>query len=221
MAEPLKPLGNLPPVPLPLETTPEPEDMQPVMDEIEQLLQAEYVKAAELRQQFNAPAPRPRVPANPEDAQLRLQLAQQTKMINTMIERINLLTVPAAKPEPILPPVVDGPDKVATAFASLQIPFLLGERAERPQYETYFEMPRMGTMAARYHAVVAGQDCLALIYDTRFADGFQYLPPNLGEEQITVSVPKLKETYVCSSLGLHWSIGCLDVVILICHKGEV
>jgi len=98
-----------------------------------------------------------------------------------------------------------------------QIDFLT-PKPQRPQYETYFEMQKMGTMAARYHAVVPGQDCLALVYDTRFEDGFQYLPPNLGQEKITVSVPKLSSTpFNCSSLGLHWSIGCLDVIILIKH----
>lgn len=95
------------------------------------------------------------------------------------------------------------------------IPFLTA-KPQKPQYEAYFEMEKMGTMAARYHAVVSGQDCLALVYDTRFEDGFQYLPPNLGEESINVSVPKLNNAvFSCSSLGLHWTLGCLDVVVLI------
>lgn len=107
--------------------------------------------------------------------------------------------------------------KENTVTVDTQIEFLT-PKPQRPQYETYFEMQKMGTMAARYHAVVPGQDCLALIYDTRFEDGFQYLPPNLGQEKITVSVPKLSGTpFNCSSLGLHWSIGCLDVIILIKH----
>jgi hypothetical protein len=101
------------------------------------------------------------------------------------------------------------------------IPFLAGDKPQRPQYETYFEMSKMGTMAARYHSVIEGSDCLALIYDTRFEDGFQYLPPSLGEERITVSIPKLDNAvYTCSSLGLHWTLGCMDVVILIKHEEE-
>jgi len=213
MSEPLKPLGNLPTVP----SRPEPADTTP-SEEIARLLQQEHDNARIQQQKFRTEAPRAAMPPHPDELQLRLQLAQQTNMINAMVERINLLTPPEPKVEL---PVVDPAVPIAAAFASLQIPFMTGERAERPQFETYFEMPRMGTMAARYHAVVAGQDCLALVYDTRFADGFQYLPPNLGEELITVSVPKLKETYSCSSLGLHWSIGCLDIVILIRHKGDV
>jgi hypothetical protein len=63
---------------------------------------------------------------------------------------------------------------------------------------------------------------MALVYDTRFEDGFQYLPPNLGAEEVQVSVPKLGDAvYTCTSLGLHWTLGCLDIVILIKINKEV
>ena len=158
------------------------------------------------------------------DFQVQQQLMQQTNLINVLIERINILsTRPVIQESKQESKEVVQPEQVNTvaeAFAGLQIPFITSEKAVRPEYETYFEMSKMGTMAARYHAVVAGQSCLALIYDTRFVDGFQYLPPSLGEERITVSIPKLKQIYSCSSLGLHWSLGCLDVVIMILHKGD-
>lgn len=152
-----------------------------------------------------------------ELAQLRAgfnQLVEATnqliKLATTKEHKVKAAVQPAVeiKPEPEPEPV--------NPFAGLLIPFLIGDKAQRPQYETYFEMTKMGTMAARYHAVVEGQDCLALVYDTRFEDGFQYLPPNLGEERIKISVPKLgSKSYTCSSLGLHWTIGCLDIIILI------
>jgi hypothetical protein len=223
--EPLKPLSSLPPVSVVQEI----ESPESISLQIDTLLQEEFNKASALRQQFNNPtAPVQPQPSSPslEAQQLRLQVAQQTAMINSMVSRLNMLTdkavVPETKPvEPVTPPV-DVDAILSKAFQGLQIPFFNSDKPERPQYETYFEMAKMGTMAARYHAVILGQDCLALVYDTRFADGFQYLPPNLGEELITVSVPKLKEANcVCSSLGLHWTLGCLDVVILIRHKGEV
>lgn len=163
---------------------------------------------------------------------MRQQMMQQATLIDALIDRVNILSSrPVAGETPAISLSETVTEEVLletqpavspqSVFASLQIPFLCGEKATRPEYETYFEMSKMGTMAARYHAVVRGQSCLALVYDTRFVDGFQYLPPNLREEQITVSIPKLKETYNCSSLGLHWSLGCLDVVILILHdKGE-
>lgn len=197
---------------------------QPQVLEVDRLLAEQAKKAAELKAQyFSTPVAPPQVTwepsvyADPRSNPMQQQMAQQASLINALIERVNQLSTPVV--EKRAEPVVEETPKV-NEFASLQIPFLSGEKAVRPEYETYFEMSKMGTMAARYHAVVAGQSCLALVYDTRFVDGFQYLPPNLGEERIVVSIPKLKQTYTCSSLGLHWSLGCLDVVILILHKGD-
>jgi len=141
------------------------------------------------------------------------QLSDQTNLLNALVGRVNRLSAASAENKEM-------PDSIQTAFSKLQIPFFSGVKPERPQYEVYFEMAKLGTISARYHAVIAGDACVALVYDTRFEDGFQYLPPNLGEEQIMVSVPKTKETYSCSSLGLHWSLGCLDVVILIRYKED-
>jgi hypothetical protein len=211
--EKLIPLQPLPAIPM-LE--------QPQVLEVDRLLAEQAKKAAELKAQYFTPPVAPPQPAwepsayaDPRNNPMQQQLVQQTNLINALIERVNQLSTPVVEKAPVL----EEAPKV-NEFASLQIPFLSGEKAVRPEYETYFEMTKMGTMAARYHAVVAGQSCLALVYDTRFVDGFQYLPPNLGEERIVVSVPKLKQTYTCSSLGLHWSLGCLDVVILILHKGD-
>lgn len=215
VTEPIKPLETLAPIqPLPAlaqETAP-PVDAAAL--EVERLLAEQAQKAAELKRQYFAPTV-----VDP----MQQQIVQQATLINTLIERVNLLSARPPEPKDNKPdnkPEQDPGIAVAETFASLQIPFLSGDKAARPEYETYFEMSKMGTMAARYHAVVPGQSCLALIYDTRFVDGFQYLPPSLGEERIKVSVPKLKQTYSCSSLGLHWSLGCLDVVILILHNGD-
>ena len=163
------------------------------------------------------PAPQPQDNAVSDSymlQQLMAGMAQQRETINGLIA---LQTEKAAVVEDVVdeePAAEKEPE-----YAVPGIPFLEGDKPQRPNYEIYFEMPKMGTMAARYHAVVEGNDCLALIYDTRFEDGFQYLPPSLGEEQISVSVPKLSKTpYTCSSLGLHWTLGCMDVVILIKHS---
>lgn len=143
----------------------------------------------------------------PSFASLLKQLNQQGAAIKALL----------AKETPVTTEKTERKPAVADTKVETNIEFLT-DKPQRPQFEAYFEMEKMGTMAARYHAVVPGQDCLALIYDTRFEDGFQYLPPNLGQEKITVSVPKLSNnSYICSSLGLHWSLGCLDVVILIKH----
>lgn len=222
VAETLKPLPSLPalnPVPAnPLPSTPAtgPADLS---GEIEKLLANEAAKSNQARAQLLSP---------PNQDILQSMALQQNVLLNALVERVNQLTAdrvapaaPKVEPEKKAEIVIDNPQPdLQSMLDSLQIPFFKGPTASRPQYETYFEMAKMGTMAARYHAVIAGQDCLALVYDTRFEDGFQYLPPNLGDEKIAVSVPKLKASYTCSSLGLHWTLGCLDVVILIRHEGE-
>jgi hypothetical protein len=147
------------------------------------------------------------------------QMTQQRDAINALISAQTTKSVPAEKTAVVEDKVEEAPEAAAVFLHN--IPFLAGDKPQRPQYETYFEMSKMGTMAARYHSVIEGSDCLALIYDTRFEDGFQYLPPSLGEERITVSIPKLDNAvYTCSSLGLHWTLGCMDVVILIKHEEE-
>jgi hypothetical protein len=160
------------------------------------------------------------------DPQILAMLDRQSEALNQVISVVNTLSTShqdkktfakeaeeAVSSTPTNAEFEEPPKRQPT-----NIPFLDADKPGRPKYETYFEMSKMGTMAARYHAVVEGKDCLGLIYDTRFEDGFQYLPPNLGEERITITVPELgNKAYTCSSLGLNWSIGCLDVVILIKH----
>lgn len=157
----------------------------------------------------------------PELTELRQHMAAQGQAINSLVAAVNHMNEKSMEP-----PVEQAPEPedkapepeldLISGLASLKIEFLSEGGPQRPKYETYFEMPKMGTMSARYHAVIAGKDCLALIYDTRFEDGFQYLPPTLGEDEITVSVPNLEDAvYTCSSLGLHWTLGCLDIIILI------
>jgi hypothetical protein len=170
---------------------------------------------------FEPPRSEPSVSpeANLQMVQMFQQMTQQRDAINALISAQTTKSVPAEKTAVVEDKVEEAPEAAAVFLHN--IPFLAGDKPQRPQYETYFEMSKMGTMAARYHSVIEGSDCLALIYDTRFEDGFQYLPPSLGEERITVSIPKLDNAvYTCSSLGLHWTLGCMDVVILIKHEEE-
>lgn len=227
VAEPLKPLDALPALnPLPA-ITPladnEPKltsnGVDPILltREIEKFLYDDVAKTTAIRERLLSQVP---VSAPVVETKTQIDDIRRDSVINALVARVNQLTTTQAAVLPAAEKETPKPDAVAAMFDVLQIPFFTGPAATRPQYETYFEMSKMGTMAARYHAVISGQDCLALIYDTRFEDGFQYLPPNLGDEIITVSVPKQKASYKCSSLGLHWTLGCLDVVILIKHEGE-
>lgn len=106
---------------------------------------------------------------------------------------------------------------VIMGFETLEMKFINGPIPTKAKKEVYFQMPGMGTMSARYHEVVDGGSSVALVYDTRFEDGNQYLPPDMGEQQMRVSVPKLKKEWLCSSLGIHFNVGVLDIVVLIKH----
>ena len=111
-------------------------------------------------------------------------------------------------------------DKVISGFETLEMGFINGPLPTKPKKEVYFEMPNMGTMAARYHDIQDGGNCLALIYDTRYEDGYQFMPPALGDAKIIMTVPRENKTYSCSSVGIHFSCGVLDVVVLFKHTQE-
>lgn len=245
MPEPIKPITSLPNIGQPkhhkLPSEAEMEAKAAAFDTegaIEKLLAEERAKADLLKEKQRAWAamahdsgetPAHLQQSNAEMGEMRASLNKQGEAINALIgvlhqmeEKLIQPPVKEASPsrEEVLETTKAEEVEHIDQFASLKVEFLTEGKLQRPKYETYFEMSKMGTMSARYHAVVVGQYCLALVYDTRFEDGFQYLPPNLGEEKITVSVPKLgNDVYTCSSLGLHWSMGCLDIVILIKHDG--
>lgn len=118
-------------------------------------------------------------------------------------------------------------DGVVMGFETLNMKFLKGPIAEKPKREVFFTMPGMGAMSTRYHAVQTNEDCVALVYDTRYEDGTQFLPPNLGEKKIEVAVTKVSrqgkravERHICSSMGIHFNIGVLDIIVLIKHHEE-
>jgi hypothetical protein len=104
---------------------------------------------------------------------------------------------------------------VVTGFETLNMKFINGPLAQKPKQEVVFQIPGVGTTSCRFHAVVEGGGCVALIYDTRFEDGVQFLPPDMGEAQIRVSLPRHEKSWTCSSLGIQFSVGVLDIVVLV------
>ncbi len=115
---------------------------------------------------------------------------------------------------------------VVMGFETLDMPFVKGPLPERPKREVFFTLGDLGAMGARYHAVQATTDCVALVYDTRYVDGQQFLPPNLGSRRIEVAINRVKkgkrvvERHICSSLGIHFAVGVLDIIVLIKHSEE-
>jgi len=159
------------------------------------------------------------------------QLAAQTEVLSQLVGHLSGL-----QPSPTAPvPEVDVQtvsqvakeaqdeevrDKLIYGFETLEMPFVTGPLAVKPKKEVYFEMPNMGTMAARYHEIQDGGTCLALIYDTRYEDGYQFMPPSLGDVRIKMTIPRENKVYDCSSLGIHFNCGVLDIVVLFKHTQE-
>ncbi len=178
-------------------------------------------------------------PAVDTTSDLSQQLANQTEVLSQMagvLANMHSSTQPAS-------PVVSGPietfapvqtisqvkeevhdeevrDKVISGFETLEMSFVNGPLPVKPKKEVYFEMPNMGTMAARYHEIQDGGTCLALIYDTRYEDGYQFMPPALGDVKIKMTVPRENKIYHCSSVGIHFNCGVLDIVVLFKHTQD-
>lgn len=109
-------------------------------------------------------------------------------------------------------------DAVITGFETLRIPFITGPLPLKANRQVFFEFPDMGRTSARYHDIIENEHCIALVYDTRYEDGTQYLPPDMGEKQLTLHVPHLKKTYVVSSMGFVFNNGVLDYLVLVKHS---
>jgi hypothetical protein len=180
-----------------------------------------------------APVRRQAVREEPVGSDVARQLASQTEVLSQLAGALTALQAPAHDPEPlpedkpqtisqVKQEIIDEKirDKVISGFETLEMEFINGPLPTKPKKEVYFEMPNMGTMAARYHDVQDGGTCLALIYDTRYEDGYQFMPPALGDTKITMTVPRENKTYSCSSVGIHFSVGVLDIVVLFKHSQE-
>jgi hypothetical protein len=173
--------------------------------------------------------------ANDVSTGLSQQLAMQTEVLSQMVGVLaNLRSPPSSSEAPAdagLPVQTvsqvqdevheeEVRDKVISGFETLEMSFVNGPLPVKPKKEVYFEMPNMGTMAARYHEIQDGGTCLALIYDTRYEDGYQFMPPALGDVRIKMTVPREEKTYYCSSVGIHFNCGVLDIVVLFKHTQD-
>jgi hypothetical protein len=74
---------------------------------------------------------------------------------------------------------------VETDFSQLGIPGL-SSNVKKPEFKVEFGLGEMGKMQARYHWVGVHNDCVFLIYDTRFEYGMLFEPPVLGPDRSIV-----------------------------------
>jgi hypothetical protein len=103
---------------------------------------------------------------------------------------------------------------IITGFETLECPWLTGPLANKPKCKVVFEIPGGGQMLAHYHGVVEAENCVSLVYDTRYEEGQQYLPPILPEHTITLRVPHLKKSFRVRSMGIQYPVGVIDHVVL-------
>lgn len=104
-------------------------------------------------------------------------------------------------------------------FETLKMPFVRGPHPEKAEEQVVFTLPEgMGSMACRYHGVVEGKDCLALIYDTRYAEGNQWAPPDLGDKKMQLHCHSMNKSFTISSMGFQFQLGVFDVIVLITHE---
>ena len=117
-------------------------------------------------------------------------------------------------------------DGLVMGFETLEMPFVTGPLPTKPKKRVWFTLPDGGTFEARYHDICEGKGCIALVYDTRYEDGIQFAPPDLGDKVIELRIPGNKKRkqpdkiYQCSSMGFHYNVGTLEHVVLVRHLDE-
>jgi hypothetical protein len=107
---------------------------------------------------------------------------------------------------------------IVAGFETLEIPFVNGPIPVKALRNVVFQFPQLGSQSAMYHDVIVAKDCVALVYDTRYEDGQQYIPPDMSDAQILLHVPHLNKTFQVSSMGLLFNCGTLDFTVLVLHE---
>lgn len=110
------------------------------------------------------------------------------------------------------------PERLIAGFETLGIRWLTGPVPSKAKQKVVFKIPNGGTHQTRYHDVVVTDSNVILIYDTRYEDGQQFLPPELGEDvAITLELPSTKDpkSFVVHALGQNFTFGVFDFVVLV------
>lgn len=122
--------------------------------------------------------------------------------------------------------VRDAPEAVITGFETLNLSWLNGPLPGKPRRKVFFDIPGGGTHSAMYHdIIVTDVGDVVLVYDTRYEEGTQFLPPTLGPEiaiSLSIQAPKKTESIVkqVCSLGLNFQFGVFDMIVLVKKPGE-
>lgn len=110
------------------------------------------------------------------------------------------------------------PTRIIAGFETLEMDFVSGPAPEKPRHKVFFEFSR-GKLSAMFHSVIVNDAVVALIYDTRY-EGSQFVPPESGESEPIMLYVNQKDVYRVNSMGLNFSCGVLDVIVLVRNEGE-
>lgn len=150
-------------------------------------------------------------------------LANQQRSLNDYAAPVKQQNaVPSAKAVPVAPPsaaqvLFDDVGNTSDNVLSLLGLDFLATVPTKPRCRVLFDLGIAGHMSAYYHAVVQRGYCLALVFDSRY-EGTQYLPPSL-DQPIRVTVNS-GEAYVAHCRDLSFTLGCMDIIVLIVEEPE-
>lgn len=114
------------------------------------------------------------------------------------------------------------PERVVAGFETLKIAFIDGPLGAKPKHTVYFDLGPGGKLSAKFHDVIDAENAIVLVFDRRYEDGTQYIPPENPDMPITIgfAASKLKsdkqdKTYQVRSVGLTFQEGVLDYILLV------
>lgn len=162
----------------------------------------------------------------------RIRKKKQRSDMAELVELVGRLVKTKSEPvEAEVPtqPVLRSPNRAKVAavdtaaqldhdFSSLKIP-KLGPTATKPNFRVQFDLGELGKQEAWYHWINEHDDCLFLIYDTRFEYGIRYSPPNLGPDKpIRIRLPDHRKEYNVYSMDFSHPFGVFYITSLIIVK---
>ena len=106
-------------------------------------------------------------------------------------------------------------EALIAGFETLDIAYVNGPLPQKPKTQVIFDFGQLGKTRAVYHEVIETEHSLVLVYDTRYEEGVQSMPPDRGEQPFKVIVPGSKKEYWVTSFGLNHSLGVFDQIVLV------
>lgn len=108
----------------------------------------------------------------------------------------------------------DNGKAVIAGFETLKIPFINGPTAGKARSQAFFSLSNGAKMSATFHGIVEAKTCVVLVYDTRYEDGVQFMPPEALDGPIQLTVAASKKEYSVLSVGTVFRLGVLDFIVL-------